>query len=254
MQSYVLRVVRCSISCTGLKFLRVQQVEIFITRPAMWAIEHLLALNTLHSVIIDGDCVYFNKCVSKVVQGWSVLVLDLRVRAVRLQLQKPELFTKPPEPRETRNTAKMKAGQNPPLFFPLLLTLHRSSSLLSPFFFSSPFPKHEQFTVNSIFPWLGSHGTALEFRFVVIKWLHGIVFLRAPPSAFIRICQCRCRSASQSARLQLLLHTPLPLPSPKLVIPYEIRRSWQTHNLITSARLKIYWIFPPCTSSALLTL
>lgn len=166
---------------------------------------------------------------------------------------------KPPEPRESRKQCqKLKQAKSSSL---LSLPSTYSLSLLLPprrppfsfLFFpsSSPFPKHEQFTVNSIFPRLGSHGTALEFRFVMIKWLHGIVFLRAPPSAFIRICQCQCRSASQSARLHRC-SSPLrfPFPPPKLVIPYEIRRSWQTHNLITSARLKIYWIFfPPLFSS-----
>ena len=182
-----------------------------------------------------------------------------RVSVVSSKPLKPELlYETTGAPRVQKTVPETKAGQIllssfPPFYLLAVSTPSPTPSPFLPFFFpsSSPFPKHEQFTVNSIFPRLGSHGTALEFRFVMIKWLHGIVFLRAPPSAFIRICQCQCRSASQSARLHRC-SSPLrfPFPPPKLVIPYEIRRSWQTHNLITSARLKIYWIFfPPLFSS-----
>lgn len=143
---------------------------------------------------------------------------------------------KPPEPRESRNTAKTKAGQillssSPPSAYSLVYPL----SPLVPLFSSSPFPKHEQFTVNSIFPRLGSHGTALEFRFVMIKWLHGIVFLRAPPSAFIRICQCRCRSASQSARLHRS-SSPLRFPFPP--------RNWLFLMKYVAPGRRIIWLHP----------
>lgn len=188
-----------------------------------------------NSLILGGIYVSFNHSVMSFPYSYS------RLRRRRI----PELASlsntcwnqtasqRPSEPRETPNLCQKRelASRRAPRPCPPTPVLFPRSS---------PFPKHEHFTANSIFPQLGSHGTALEFRFVMIKWLHGIVFLRAPPSAFIRICQCRCRSASQSARLHRS-----PLPPPKLVIPYERRRSWQTHNLITSSRLKIYWIFLP---------
>lgn len=141
---------------------------------------------------------------------------------------------KPTEPKETRNSAKSTASQTLLSSFP---PSTYSLSVLSPPspFFSSPFPKHEQFTVNSIFPQLGSHGTALEFRFVMIKWLHGIVFLRAPPSAFIRICQCRCRSASQSARL-LRSSSPLRFPFPP--------RNWLFLMKYVAPGRRIIWLHP----------
>lgn len=171
---------------------------------------------------------------------YSTVPADPRVSSISSQLLKPEILSE-----TISSLLRLKPLPNQKQaksFLPSLLFVY-TLSLLFFFFFSYPFPKHEQFTVNSIFPRLGSLGTALEFRFVMIKWLHGIVFLGAPPSTFIRICHCWCRSSSQSA----LLATLLPPPSTNMVIPYEIRRSWHTHNLITSARLKIYWIFfsPP---------
>lgn len=212
-----------------------QQLAAMLTRACVW-----LSMCQQMLVILAGVLVSFNEMCNEVYAQKSHARIS-KLTKLAWSCWNQSSFMKPPVPQESTNTAKTKAGQIllssfPPTFY----------SLVSPFCTSSPFPKHEQFTVNSIFPCLGSHGTPLEFRFVMIKWLHGIVFLRAPPSTFIRICQCQCRSASQSARL-CRSSSPrcFSIPSWKLVIPYEIRRSRQTHNLITSVRLKIYWILLP---------
>lgn len=154
-----------------------------------------LRASTSHSTA--AWCVF---CTTKSCSVWVCQYWITELASLAWSCWNQSSSVKPPEPRESRNAAKTKAGQILLSSFP---PSTYSLSILPPtlFFPSSPFPKHEQFTVNSIFPRLSSHGTALEFRFVMIKWLHGIVFLRAPPSAFIRICQCQCRSASQSARL-----------------------------------------------------
>ena len=170
-------------------------------------------------------------------QASSVSVLDLCVSVVSLKLLKPELLCETAWAPRVQKHCQNQSRPNPPLVFPSfhLLPVYPLPPPVPLFFPSSPFPKHEQFTLNSIFPRLGSHGTALEFRFVMIKWLHGIVFLRAPPSAFIRICQCRCRSASQSARLHRS-SSPLRFPFPP--------RNWLFLMKYVAPGRRIIWLHP----------
>lgn len=168
-------------------------------------------------------------------QSSSASVLDLCVSVVSSELLKPELLYETAWASRVQKDCQNWSRPNPPLLFPSLRLLSVYPLLPRPPFSSSPFPKHEQFTVNSIFPRLGSHGTALEFRFVMIKWLHGIVFLRAPPSAFIRICQCRCRSASQSARLRRS-SSPRRFPFPP--------RNWLFLMKYVAPGRRIIWLHP----------